>query len=128
MRYRRTFRITLDGRSLQQRGWMVAVANTEGYAGGMRIAPRARPDDGRLHVCLVGDGSRVDIARTLPRVYSGRHVTHPHFHAFEARTVEIACDRPHPLLIDGEIAGWLPAAMSVEAGALEVLGEPALAR
>ena len=43
-------------------------------------------------------------------------------HIFEAETVEVSCDRRHPVIADGEHVGWLPAICSIEPAALTVLG------
>src|SRR5262249_51194013 len=48
-------RITIDDTTtVETAAWLVAVANTQTYASGMRIAPEARIDDGRVDVCIVG--------------------------------------------------------------------------
>jgi hypothetical protein len=49
-------------------------------------------------------------------------MTHPSFYGYEAGNVEISCDERTPLLIDGEHAGWLPAALSIDPRGLTVLG------
>ena len=115
------FRLVVDGRAIEERAWMVAVANTRAYAGGMRIAPNARMDDGRLHVCVIRECSRWELIRKFPLVYSGRHLGHPIVRMYEAeRSVEIACSEPCPIIADGEHAGWLPATFTIEAGSLAV--------
>ncbi|MGH9027253.1 MAG: diacylglycerol/lipid kinase family protein, partial [Acidimicrobiia bacterium] len=44
-------RLTLDdGEPREIRAWLVAFANGDSYAGGMRIAPSARLDDGALDI------------------------------------------------------------------------------
>ncbi len=51
------FRIALDGRQLEARGWLVAIGNGQSYGGGMRIAPDARLDDGLLDVVVIDRGA-----------------------------------------------------------------------
>jgi diacylglycerol kinase (ATP) len=114
------FRLIVDGEVIEQDAWMVAVANTEAYAGGMRIAPRARPDDGRLHVCIVGKASRLELLRRLPLVYSGRHTTHPIVRMLEGKTVEVTCARPCRVIADGEDLGWLPLEIGIAPQAIPV--------
>jgi len=114
------FRLTLNGKTIERNVWLVAVANTACYGGGMRIAPRARPDDGRLHVCIVGDGPRREIIRSFPLVYRGEHVTHPMVRMFETREIHISSSMATPIIADGEHFGWLPASLAVEPQALAV--------
>jgi hypothetical protein len=45
--------VSLDGEVIVLPLLMLAVGNCAAYAGGMRIAPTARPDDGAFDVCLV---------------------------------------------------------------------------
>ena len=61
-------------RSLERSVLLVAIANGAYYGGGMRIAPDAAPDDGRLDLCVVGDISRLTAIRELPNLYRGTHV------------------------------------------------------
>jgi len=118
------FRLVADGKTIAQEAWLVAVANTEAYGGGMRIAPGARPDDGRLHVCIVGPIPRLEFVRWFPRVYRGAHLAHPMFRHIEARSVEISNPRPTPITADGEPFGWLPATFAIEPKAVAVFGSP----
>jgi YegS/Rv2252/BmrU family lipid kinase len=116
------FRLVVDGAVLEPEAWMIAVANTQAYGGGMRIAPAARMDDGRLHVCVVVASSRLEIIRNFPSVYSGRHLDHPAVRMYQAqRSVELACPRRCPVIADGEHVGWLPATFTIEARSVSLL-------
>ncbi|KPL07460.1 hypothetical protein AMJ85_09505 [candidate division BRC1 bacterium SM23_51] len=115
-----TFRLVVDGETIERDGWLVAVANTECYGGGMRVAPHARPDDGRLHVCLVSDGPRMEFARAFPLVYRGDHLSHPMVHSFEAKAIDLSSSRASPVTTDGEHIGWLPASITVEPQAVAI--------
>ena len=70
-------RLTIDDEVIDASVLFVAFANGAYYGGGMRIAPDARTDDGRLDICVVGDISRVTAIRQLPNLYRGSHVRHP---------------------------------------------------
>lgn len=98
---------------------LVAFANGPYYGGGMRIAPAARPDDGELELCIVGDISRLEALRQLPGLYRGAHVGHPAVRFVRARTLRIEGD-PAPVHLDGEPFGRLPLAVTVHPAALRV--------
>ena len=68
----RRVRLTIDGEIVERSVLFVAVANGAYYGGGMRIAPDARTDDGRLDVCVVGDITRLTALRQMPEPLS-RH-------------------------------------------------------
>jgi len=116
-----TFRFVLEDEVIEEKAWLVAVANTEAYGGGLRIAPAARPDDGRLHVCVIRNMSRRELIRRFPLVYRGEHVTHPLVRSFATRAVElVAVSGSSPLIADGEPAGWLPVSLRIRPQAVEV--------
>jgi diacylglycerol kinase (ATP) len=111
-------RLTLDDQVVEERVFLVAVGNCPTYGGGMRIAPRAQPDDGLLDVCLVKDLSRVEVLRIMPRLYSGGHIGHPAVQMFRCRSVSAGADARVLCQADGELVGALPARFGVLAGAL----------
>ncbi|HET6749330.1 MAG TPA: diacylglycerol kinase family protein [Actinomycetes bacterium] len=124
------FRLTLDGQEHQLRAWFVAVANSQSYGGGMRIAPDARLDDGLLDVVVIGDIGRAEFLAAFPKVFSGRHVDHRAVTIHRARRVELAADRALAVYADGEPAGSLPAGFEVHPAAINVMaadGAPAFA-
>jgi diacylglycerol kinase (ATP) len=118
----RDFRLRLDGRVLETSAWLVAVANSQSYGGGMRIAPAARLDDGLLDVVVIGgELSKPGFLTTFPKVFSGRHVEHPAVHVHRAMRVELEAERPVAVHVDGEPAGMLPASFQVAPAAIAVL-------
>jgi diacylglycerol kinase (ATP) len=117
------FRITVDGHAVDVDAWLVAVGNGPAYAGGMRITPNARLDDGLLDVTLVGRLSRAGFLWAFPRVFKGTHVTHPAVQTFRGRCVTVESrDESVPMEVyaDGERVGRLPAHMEARPQALTV--------
>ena len=120
----RRYRLTVDGEAHDLEAWLVAVGNSRGYAGGMRITPDARLDDGELDVCVVGHVSRVGFLRSFPRVFKGTHTTHPAVTMLRGKLIELASLEPagtNELYGSGERIGPLPARMEAVPGALRVL-------
>jgi diacylglycerol kinase (ATP) len=116
----RVVRLTVDGEQLERRVLFVAIANGEYYGGGMRIAPGATVDDGRLDLCIVGDVSRLDALRQLANLYRGTHVRHPKVELRRARQVRIESDAATRTHLDGEPFGSLPLRVTVHPAAAEV--------
>jgi diacylglycerol kinase (ATP) len=116
----RPLRLTVDGFSSDHQVLLVAIANGAYYGGGMRIAPEARPDDGMLDICIVGDISRMTAIRQLPNLYRGTHVRHPQVSLAKGRNIEVDGDAATRVHLDGEPFGGLPLSVSVVPGALEV--------
>lgn len=119
-----TFAVRLDGTPSEHHGWAVAVANSGLYGGGMRLAPDASMTDGLLDVVTTAATSRVRFLRSLPLVFSGRHVERPSVTVTRAACVELAADRPFRVFADGDPVGALPATVFVRPGALRLLVPP----
>lgn len=117
-----------DGRVVDQRCAVAAVANTGLFGGGMRICPDARPDDGLLDLCLVGDVGRVALLRAFPKVRTGAHLDHPAVTLLRAAEVDLELleegtdPGDEALRADGEPFGSLPCTLAARPGALWVAG------
>jgi len=113
--------VTLDGVPRRQRLFMVAVGNSLRAAGGMKLCPGAAPDDGIFEVVLIGDVTKGEVLRLLPKTFSGRHVGHPKVEVIPASSVTITSAAPLAVQGDGELAGTVPVTFTVIPLALEVL-------
>jgi diacylglycerol kinase (ATP) len=115
------FRIVIDGEARELAGMLVAVGNAVSYGGGMKVTPDARSDDGVLDLCVLGAVPKFTFIRTFPKVFSGRHVTHPSVQMLRGREIEISADQPFEVYGDGERFGPLPATFTVVPLALSVV-------
>jgi diacylglycerol kinase (ATP) len=100
---------------------VAAFANTPLYGGGMKIAPRAKIDDGLLDVCIVGSVDRLRLLRLIPTVYSGRHLDVPEVQYFQAARARIETEHPLDVYADGEYVCRTPVEFGVHRGALKVI-------
>lgn len=100
----------------------VVAMNGPYAAGGMRVAPEARPDDGRLDCVLFGDVTKLDFLTTFPKIYSGRHLAHPKIELLRGSTVTVDAEPRLPVVLDGEQPGTTPARFEIVPRALRVRG------
>jgi YegS/Rv2252/BmrU family lipid kinase len=77
-------------------------------AGGMLITPDAEPDDGLFDVLLIGDLTKTELVRVMPKIYRGTHLPHPKGEVLRGSTVSIEADEPMPIQLDGEQPGTTP--------------------
>jgi YegS/Rv2252/BmrU family lipid kinase len=112
--------VTLDDAERRGRMHDVIVANGRWHGGGMKLAPDASPDDGLFDVVLIGDVTKLDFATTAPKLYSGRHVSHPRVEVLRSSTVAVDAAAPLPIEVEGEPVGTTPARFEVVPGALRV--------
>ena len=114
------YTLELDGEVRRLEAMLVAVGNGPSFGGGLRITHGAEIDDGLLDVVIIKPMSKLELARTYPKLYSGRHVTHPQYEHHRVRTVTLAA--PDVVCYaDGERFGALPLTVEVAPRALRVL-------
>lgn len=122
LRYRPTdVEVLLDGVPWNARAFVVAVGNSPAYAGGVRMCPNARLDDGELEVVRIGDIHKLEVLRILPLLYAGRHLTHSKVARAAAREVVVGSGTPLAVHADGEPVGTTPVYFRVRPQALQVL-------
>jgi diacylglycerol kinase family enzyme len=112
--------VDIDGTERRGRTHDVIVANGVWHGGGMMLAPDARPDDGVFDVILIGDVSKVDFLTTAPKIYKGRHVTHPKVEVLRGARVTVDAPEHLPIEVEGEQVGTTPATFEVVPGALRI--------
>lgn len=119
------YRLTVDGRTHETLGTVVAFSSGPRFGGGLRIAPDAQVDDGLLHVVHAGPLSRASILRIFPGIYRGKHVDHPAVTITRARTVVVEATAagalPPLAFADGEPVGPVPLRAQIHPGVLRVL-------
>lgn len=114
--------VDADGVVFSTYAVFVQIANGQYMGGGYKIAPQADIEDGMLDLALVGDLSKPDLLKTLPKVYGGNHVTHPKFTYLRAKTIRVETIQPARVQLDGELSGGSPVTFSVEPGGLMLAG------
>lgn len=100
---------------------LAIFANTPVYGGGMRVAPRALMDDGRLDVCLVSKIGRIKLLSLFPSVYFGRHLSMSEVDYFQASGARVETEPPIDVYADGEYVCQTPIEVGLQAKALRVV-------
>ena len=107
-----------DNEPIRTHAMFVCAANTSNTGGGMELAPGADYADGLLDICIVSRVSKPELLYELGRVFKGEHVKNPAVKMLRGRKVRFDADPPQPLLIDGEVIGQTPIAVSILPGGL----------
>ncbi|MCA1905852.1 MAG: diacylglycerol kinase family lipid kinase [Desulfarculus sp.] len=100
---------------------LVAAANTRTYGNQIPIAPRARPDDGLLELCLVRPAGFWRVLTVLPQLLLGRHGRLPEVSFMASPWLRVESEAGLELWADGEPVAVAPLSLQVEPGALRVL-------
>lgn len=118
------YEISVDDRRFEGDAMLAVVGNGVSYGGGMKVTPGAILDDGQLDVCVVETLSKAAFLRAFPRVFAGRHTTHPKVQMLRGARITMEANRKILLYADGERVGPLPATFEVMPGALPVVAGP----
>jgi diacylglycerol kinase (ATP) len=104
IRYRAShYRVVLDGEEIVSDALLIAFANGREYGNGIRLAPRARMDDGKLEALVVED------RHPISRLWCGRHLVlgtvdrAPRVFARPIESATIETDGEMLYHVDGEI-------------------------
>lgn len=117
-------KLLFDEQNWQGRIFMVAVANAPAYGGGIRIAPRARLDDGWLELAVVEDLGWRRVLWALPALISTGEIRGLKMRRFRARRILIETVPPVAFHGDGEPLGSTPLEAEVLPGGLRVVCPP----
>jgi diacylglycerol kinase family enzyme len=101
----------------------LCIANARYFGGGMKIAPEARLNDGKLDVISIGDLGAFKILVNAPRLYAGSHLSMDKVgHALAEKIIArpTASDAEISLEVDGELPGRLPATFQIVPNALRI--------
>lgn len=90
----------------------VVVANGQFFGGGLKVAPRSLPDDGRFDVQAWG-GTVTDVLRASRQLRDGSHLARPDVRAWPSGSVTVEADRPLAVEADGELVGSSPVTFDV---------------
>lgn len=113
------YTLEMDGVVRHLDAMLVAVGNGPSFGGGLRITHGAQIDDGWLDVAIIKPISKLELVRTYPKLYTGKHVRHPQYEHRRVRSITVAA----PGIVayaDGERLGPLPLTVDVAPNALRV--------
>jgi diacylglycerol kinase (ATP) len=102
-------------------GSWFSIFNLPCYGGGLRFAPHAAGNDGRLDLCGFRRGGFCRFLRYLGAVYLRQHRRMSDWITRRVQRVRIVSDVPVPYQLDGDPGGWLPLNIEVLPNRLTML-------
>lgn len=97
----------------------LVVANGQFFGGGMKVAPRAIPQDGRFSV-LAFTGNRSQVFMLTTQLFAGEHLPHPEIVEYQSATCGVTASEPLLIEADGELLGTTPARFSLLTRSLQL--------
>lgn len=98
-------RVRADDLVIEEKVMICAVGNSPCLGGGFHLFPGARPDDGLLDLCLIGEVKLREVPQAIARILRGTHASLPMVKLMKVRSVEIEAVHGDPLYfqLDGEL-------------------------
>ena len=100
---------------------LAAVANAPMYGGGIKIAPHAKLDDGKLDLCVVSAMDKFSLFCLFPTTYFGRHLISKKVEYGQTEKVHVETQLPLDVYADGEYVCKTPVEFHVAREALQVI-------
>lgn len=114
------YKTVIDGKPRDFEAMLCVIANNRYFGGGMMVVPQAEIADGQIELFIVHKISRIELIKVFPKVFSGRHVTHPAVEFVKAKSIRIEA-AGMPIYADGEAVGESQIQADVVPAALSVL-------
>ncbi|MPW26883.1 YegS/Rv2252/BmrU family lipid kinase [Alkalibaculum sp. M08DMB] len=96
-------RIDIDNHIIQGKTLLTAVANGKYYGGGIMPAPKAKIDDGYYDLCHISHMSKLKMFSVFPKYIKGTHSNIKEVTFIKGKQINITCDTPFAINLDGEI-------------------------
>ncbi|TAK98167.1 MAG: diacylglycerol kinase family lipid kinase [Verrucomicrobia bacterium] len=114
-------RLTVTSANGSATGELVLFGNGRFYGGEFQLHPRAAMDDGLIDACVLARTNWLTLLRCGPSLLLRNRVPESLVTRLQAREFSITADSPARFEVDGELAGELPAKVSVRTRALRVI-------
>lgn len=118
------FRVDTEQGLLYEGHGLVFIGNIPRYAIGLRILPRAHPQDGKLDVCVFACRWQLPLLRHSVNTLLRRHVSTTGVTYRQAERVRVTADRQVPVQLDGDLADTLPAEFTLTGQKTRFLAPP----
>lgn len=112
--------IKAQGREREETVFAFNVGICQYFGSGMKIAPKAIPDDGWLDVTLIKNISKFGVVKELINLYDGSFVNNPYVETFRSKKITVASENDIYLQLDGELLGHGPIEFSIIPHSLKV--------
>ena len=101
------FQLTIDGKKIRKRAYMVVIANASKYGTGANINPEGRLNDGKFEVVLLRPYSFFHLFGMVVSFFTGQLHTLEYIDVYPCRKLHIQNSREHVVQVDGEFIGRL---------------------
>ena len=116
----RTTKLIIDDTVIEGDISILIACNTPYTGVGMKMAPKAKLDDGKIDIIVVKEASRLQMLKLFPKVFDGSHIDSDLVDYYQANKFELIPVENDLLDIDGEITGITPIKVEMISKAIEI--------
>lgn len=107
--------------NLENKFIFAVICNTIHTGKGMKIAPRAKLNDGLMDLVLIKDVPRLKLLKLMPKLFTGEHINDNAVKYIHVSKLELKPNIISKLNIDGEIKGKTPFELTVIPDKIEII-------
>ena len=105
----RSATLIMDDKKIEDEFTFIIACNSMHVGKGMKMAPKARLDDGLIDLIVIRAGaSRTRLLQVLPKLFDGSHINEPEVEYYQTSKFSLIPETDEILNIDGEIMGSTP--------------------
>ena len=105
----RSATLIMDDEKIEDKFTFIIACNSIHVGKGMKMAPKAKLDDGLIDLIVVKAGvSRTRLLQVLPKLFDGTHIEEPELEYYQTKNFSLIPEKDEILNIDGEIMGSTP--------------------
>ena len=117
----RSAALIMDDKKIEDEFTFIIACNSMHVGKGMKMAPKARLDDGLIDLIVIRAGaSRTRLLQVLPKLFDGSHINEPEVEYFQTSKFSLIPETDEILNIDGEIMGSTPIKVKMIPNAFEM--------
>ena len=106
--------LIMDDKKIEDKFIFIIACNSIHVGKGMKMAPKARLDDGLIDLIVLRSGvSRTRLLQVLPKLFDGSHINEPELEYYQTSQFSLIPETDEILNIDGEIMGSTPIQVNV---------------
>jgi len=113
--------LIMDDKKIEDEFIFIIACNSIHVGKGMKMAPKARLDDGLIDLIVIRSGvSPTRLLQVLPKLFDGSHINEPELEYYQTSQFSLIPETDEILNIDGEIMGSTPIQVNVIPKAFEM--------
>ena len=117
----RSATLIMDDKKIEDEFTFIIACNSIHIGKGMRMAPKAKLDDGLIDLIVVKAGAtRTRLLQVLPKLFDGTHIDEPEVSYYQTSEFLLIPETDEILNIDGEIMGSTPIKVKMIPRAMEI--------